>query len=94
LLPDPLFAAPLAGGLSIAMMFLLRCLHPPGGAVAMTAVLGGPAGRLAARRRRGAGADSVVGSGVGVVSSPSMVRSFSGHPWVPQRRLPGGSKAC
>ncbi|WP_229491837.1 HPP family protein [Massilia sp. HP4] len=43
LLPDPLFAAPLAGGLSIAMMFLLRCLHPPGGAVAMTAVLGGPA---------------------------------------------------
>lgn len=43
LLPDPMFAAPLAGGLSIAMMFLLRCLHPPGGAVAMTAVLGGPA---------------------------------------------------
>lgn len=43
LLPDPMFAAPLAGGLSIAMMFLLRCLHPPGGAVAMTAVLGGSA---------------------------------------------------
>ena len=43
LVPDPMFAAPLAGGLSIAMMFLLRCLHPPGGAVAMTAVLGGPA---------------------------------------------------
>ena len=43
LVPDPMFAAPLAGGMSIAMMFLLRCLHPPGGAVAMTAVLGGPA---------------------------------------------------
>ena len=43
LVPDPMFAAPLAGGLAIAMMFLLRCLHPPGGAVAMTAVLGGPA---------------------------------------------------
>jgi len=43
LVPDPMFAAPLAGGLSIAVMFLLRCLHPPGGAVAMTAVLGGPA---------------------------------------------------
>ena len=41
LLPDPMFAAPLAGGLAIAVMFLLRCLHPPGGAVAMTAVLGG-----------------------------------------------------
>lgn len=43
LVPEPLVAAPLAGGLSIAVMFLLRCLHPPGGAVAMTAVLGGPA---------------------------------------------------
>lgn len=43
LVADPMLAAPLAGGLSIAMMFLLRCLHPPGGAVAMTAVLGGTA---------------------------------------------------
>lgn len=43
LVSDPMIAAPLAGGLAIAAMFLLRCLHPPGGAVAMTAVLGGPA---------------------------------------------------
>lgn len=43
LVSDPMLAAPLAGGLAIAMMFLLRCLHPPGGAAAMTAVLGGPA---------------------------------------------------
>lgn len=43
LVPDAHIAAPLAGGLAIAMMFLLRCLHPPGGAAAMTAVLGGPA---------------------------------------------------
>jgi len=38
---------PLAVGLSVAAailaMSLLRCLHPPGGAVAMTAVVGGPA---------------------------------------------------
>ncbi|QOY95899.1 HPP family protein [Massilia sp. UMI-21] len=40
---DPLLAAPLAGGLAIAAMASLRCLHPPGGAVAMTAVLGGAA---------------------------------------------------
>jgi CBS domain-containing membrane protein len=39
----PLLAAPLAGCLAILAMFLLRCLHPPGGAVALTAVLGGPA---------------------------------------------------
>lgn len=33
--------AALAGGLAIAAMFALRCLHPPGGAVALTAVLAG-----------------------------------------------------
>ena len=36
-------AAGLAGGGAIATMAALRCLHPPGGAVALTAVLGGPA---------------------------------------------------
>ncbi len=30
-----------AGALSIALMFSLRCMHPPGVAVALTAVLGG-----------------------------------------------------
>ncbi|WP_018747440.1 HPP family protein [Chitiniphilus shinanonensis] len=36
-------AAGIAGALAIAAMFPLRCLHPPGGAVALTAVIGGPA---------------------------------------------------
>jgi len=36
-------AAGTAGAGAIAAMFALRCLHPPGGAVALTAVLGGPA---------------------------------------------------
>jgi CBS domain-containing membrane protein len=40
---NPMLAAPLAGGLAILFMFLMRCLHPPGGAVALTAVLAGPA---------------------------------------------------
>lgn len=40
-LPLPLLGA-LAAGLAIAAMFALRCLHPPGGAVALTTVLGGP----------------------------------------------------
>jgi CBS domain-containing membrane protein len=43
LVPDFLLAAPLAGCLAICTMFALRCLHPPGGAVALTAVLGGRA---------------------------------------------------
>ena len=43
LLHEPALAAALAIALAIGAMFLLRCLHPPSGAVALTAVLGGPA---------------------------------------------------
>jgi CBS domain-containing membrane protein len=39
---DPILAAALAVALSICGMFALRCVHPPSGAVALTAVLGGP----------------------------------------------------
>ncbi|PWF42446.1 HPP family protein [Massilia glaciei] len=39
----PMAAAPLACCLAIGAMFSLRCLHPPGGAVALTVVLAGPA---------------------------------------------------
>lgn len=42
LIADPLFAASIACGLSIALMMMAGCLHPPGGAVSLTAVLGGP----------------------------------------------------
>lgn len=41
-IPDPALAATLAVGLAIIAMFQLRCLHPPGGAMALTSVLGGP----------------------------------------------------
>lgn len=43
LVPDVALAAGLAVGLAIVVMSLLRCLHPPGGAAALTAVVGGPA---------------------------------------------------
>lgn len=39
---SPALAAGLAVGLAILVMSLLRCLHPPGGAAALTAVIGGP----------------------------------------------------
>ncbi len=42
LVPDATIAAALACGIAIAIMLALRCLHPPSGAVALTAVLGGP----------------------------------------------------
>jgi CBS domain-containing membrane protein len=41
-LKDPLLAASAAIGIAIGVMLALRCLHPPSGAVALTAVLGGP----------------------------------------------------
>jgi CBS-domain-containing membrane protein len=43
LVPNPFAAAALAVGLAIGAMHYLRCLHPPGGATAITPVVGGPA---------------------------------------------------
>jgi CBS domain-containing membrane protein len=40
---DTALAASVAASAAIGAMFALRCLHPPSGAVALTAVLGGPA---------------------------------------------------
>jgi CBS domain-containing membrane protein len=42
-IPNPALAAALAVALAIAVMSLTRSLHPPGGAVALTAALGGSA---------------------------------------------------
>lgn len=43
LVPQPNLALGLAVGLAIGAMAACRCLHPPGGAIALTAVIGGPA---------------------------------------------------
>ena len=42
LIAPPILAVALAVSLAIALMMRLRCLHPPSGAVALTAILGGP----------------------------------------------------
>ncbi len=39
LIPDPVWAGAVAVGLAIALMVPLRCLHPPGGAMALYVVL-------------------------------------------------------
>ncbi len=41
LIPDPTVAAATAVGLAIGVMHITRCLHPPGGATALAAVIGG-----------------------------------------------------
>lgn len=40
---DPVIAAAAAACAAMTAMFALRCAHPPSGAIALTAVLGGPA---------------------------------------------------
>ena len=40
-IPDVVLASALAVGLSVLVMTYLGCIHPPGGATALTAVLGG-----------------------------------------------------
>jgi CBS domain-containing membrane protein len=58
LVAEPMLAAALAVALSIAAMYILRCLHPPGGATALYAVLGG---------------DTVHALGYGYVLSPVLL---------------------
>jgi len=43
LVPQPALAGPLAVGIAILAMHYARCLHPPGGATALAAVIGGDA---------------------------------------------------
>lgn len=42
LIPDQFLAAGLAVGIAIGAMHLFNCIHPPGGATALVAVIGGP----------------------------------------------------
>ncbi len=42
LVGTPMLAAPLAVALSFGAMTIFRCVHPPSGAIALIAVLGGP----------------------------------------------------
>ena len=42
LIPSLYLAAALAVGLSIIAMYYMRCIHPPGGATALSAVMAGP----------------------------------------------------
>jgi len=41
LIASPILSVAIAGSVAIALMMRLRCLHPPSGAVALTAILGG-----------------------------------------------------
>lgn len=57
-----LWSAGAAAGLSIGAMHPLRCIHPPGGATALTAVIGGP---------------SITALGFGFVLMPVLVNALT-----------------
>ena len=83
LVPDPFLAASLAVGLAIGFMHILGCVHPPGGATALAAVIGG---------------DAINGLGYGYVVTPIMLNvlvifiiAIIFNSFFPWRRYPAGA---
>lgn len=89
LVPDPVIAGALAVGLAIGVMSLCRCLHPPGGAAALTAVLGGPA--VAASGIAFAFAPVALNS-ILLVLAGLLFHRFSGHSYPHVAAPVGGQK--
>jgi CBS domain-containing membrane protein len=83
--PQPVVAAALAVAAAILAMSLLRCLHPPGGAVALSAVLAAPVGSTAAF------ALTVTVNSALVVLIGWFFHRYSGHSY-PHRAVPVGWK--
>ena len=80
-LPWPMWAGALAVGLAIALMMRLRCLHPPGGAVALLMV-------LMHEQSLSFVLYPVLTNSVLLVLAGMVYNSLSGHPY-PHRVAPG-----
>ena len=78
LVADPAVAAALAVSLAIALMFALRCVHPPSGAVALTAVLGGPTIHALGF---GFVLDPIAIQSVALLASAMLYHLVTGHPY-------------
>ena len=89
LIPDPMIASAVAVAVAIALMSLLRCLHPPGGSTALIGVLGGSA-------VHGAGLMFVlvpIGLNAVLLGLAGFVfHRFSGHAW-PHRAVTSAGPA-
>ena len=82
-IPDPTIAAGIAVGGAILAMTLLRCLHPPGGAAALTAVIGSSA--IHAQGYAFAFAPVAINS-IALVSLAMFFHRISGHSYPHQAR--------
>ncbi|WP_295854855.1 HPP family protein [uncultured Xylophilus sp.] len=78
---EPLVAAPAAVGLAIAAMFLLRCLHPPGGASALLMV-------LAHETRWGFAAHPVLLDSLALAAAGMLFHHLTGRAYPPRRAAP------
>lgn len=78
LVPQPFIAAALAISIAIGAMISLRCLHPPSGAVALTAVLGGPAIHDLSY---GFVVWPVLGNSVALLTLAVLYNNFTGRPY-------------
>jgi len=85
--PDPMIAAGVAVGGAILAMSLCRCLHPPGGAAALTAVIG--THDIHAAGLAFAFAPVAINS-IALVSLGMFFHRFSGHSY-PHLAVPAGA---
>lgn len=87
----PWLAASLALGLAIALMSLLRCLHPPGGACALLYALGA----AGAEQWNWAWIGSIAANVAALALIGWLYNNLTGHPWphVPVRVPPAPAPA-
>ncbi|AIT79964.1 HPP family protein [Novosphingobium pentaromativorans] len=82
----PWLAASIALGIAIALMSLLRCLHPPGGACALLYALGA----AGAEHWQWAWIGSIAANVAALAATGWLYNNMTGHPWphVPVRVPP------
>lgn len=88
MISDLLLASAVAASVTIFAMHYLRCIHPPGAATALTAVVGGPAIRESGYWFLVA----PVGINVLVLLCMAILVSYVFGHWFPRRRYPANSK--
>ncbi|MEH3046821.1 HPP family protein [Sphingomonas adhaesiva] len=92
LVPDATIAAGVAVGAAILVMSLLRCLHPPGGAAALTAVIGSQGIHAAGYAFAFApvGINSIALVALGMFFHRMRARSYPHRPAPPPAPMPPG----
>jgi CBS domain-containing membrane protein len=90
LVDDPVVASALAVSIAIGGMFALRCVHPPSGAVALTAVIGGPAVHALGYRFV---LEPILIQSVLLLAGALVYHAATGHRYPHAHRLPAAERA-